>query len=107
MSGVTERSWTHSAGAQRSSVATLRSSAKEVQYSLPTSAPGAGKCAHRGSHLATRSHLRACAHSNPQFLSSAAFDPRLDRVAMYDWLMRIKQPDGSFLVHEGGEVDVR
>lgn len=31
----------------------------------------------------------------------------IDRVKMYQWLMRLKQPDGSFTVHEGGEVDVR
>ncbi|KAJ1674805.1 CAAX farnesyltransferase (FTase) subunit beta [Spiromyces aspiralis] len=27
--------------------------------------------------------------------------------AIYKWFMKIKQPDGSFLVHEGGEIDVR
>ncbi|KAJ2558801.1 CAAX farnesyltransferase (FTase) subunit beta [Coemansia sp. RSA 1933] len=31
----------------------------------------------------------------------------VDREAMYRWLMEMKQPDGSFAVHEGGEVDVR
>ena len=31
----------------------------------------------------------------------------IDRAAMYDWMMRLKQPDGSFLVHEQGEIDVR
>ncbi|WFD36179.1 protein farnesyltransferase [Malassezia cuniculi] len=31
----------------------------------------------------------------------------IDRGAMYDWMMRLKQPDGSFLVHVGGEIDVR
>lgn len=31
----------------------------------------------------------------------------IDRVAIYDWMMRLKQPDGSFLVHEQGEMDVR
>lgn len=31
----------------------------------------------------------------------------IDRARMYAWLLRLKQPDGSFLVHDGGEVDVR
>jgi len=31
----------------------------------------------------------------------------IDREAMYAWMMRLKQPDGSFLVHECGEIDVR
>lgn len=31
----------------------------------------------------------------------------LDREKLYAWLLRLKQPDGSFTVHEGGEVDVR
>ncbi|CCU99128.1 unnamed protein product [Malassezia sympodialis ATCC 42132] len=31
----------------------------------------------------------------------------IDRRAMYAWMLRLKQPDGSFLVHEQGEIDVR
>ncbi|CAO1618251.1 unnamed protein product [Sympodiomycopsis kandeliae] len=31
----------------------------------------------------------------------------IDRQKLYAWIMRLKQPDGSFTVHEGGEVDVR
>ncbi|WFD31501.1 protein farnesyltransferase [Malassezia sp. CBS 17886] len=31
----------------------------------------------------------------------------IDRPALYAWMMRLKQPDGSFLVHEHGEIDVR
>ncbi|KAN0060445.1 CAAX farnesyltransferase (FTase) subunit beta [Thecaphora frezii] len=31
----------------------------------------------------------------------------IDRAAMYRWMLSLKQPDGSFLVHENGEVDVR
>jgi protein farnesyltransferase subunit beta len=26
---------------------------------------------------------------------------------MLDWMLSLKQPDGSFVMHEGGEVDVR
>ncbi|WFC98309.1 protein farnesyltransferase [Malassezia yamatoensis] len=31
----------------------------------------------------------------------------IDKDKIYDWIMRLKQPDGSFLVHEQGEIDVR
>ncbi|EPQ27107.1 uncharacterized protein PFL1_05389 [Pseudozyma flocculosa PF-1] len=31
----------------------------------------------------------------------------IDRQKMYRWMLSLKQPDGSFLVHENGEVDVR
>lgn len=32
---------------------------------------------------------------------------QVDRQSMYAWLLKLKQPDGSFVMHEGGEVDVR
>ncbi|GAA5823346.1 hypothetical protein JCM11251_007574 [Rhodosporidiobolus azoricus] len=31
----------------------------------------------------------------------------IDRPAMYRFLLSLKQPDGSFIMHDGGEVDVR
>ncbi|GJN92515.1 hypothetical protein Rhopal_005545-T1 [Rhodotorula paludigena] len=31
----------------------------------------------------------------------------IDRQGMYRFLMSVKQPDGSFIMHDGGEVDVR
>lgn len=31
----------------------------------------------------------------------------IDQRAMHDWLMQLKQPDGSFTMHVGGEVDTR
>ncbi|SNX87425.1 related to RAM1 - protein farnesyltransferase, beta subunit [Melanopsichium pennsylvanicum] len=31
----------------------------------------------------------------------------IDREKMYEWISSLKQPDGSFLVHTNGEVDVR
>ena len=31
----------------------------------------------------------------------------IDRIGIYNFLMKLKQADGSFIVHEGGEVDVR
>lgn len=31
----------------------------------------------------------------------------IDRQGIYNFLMSVKQQDGSFIVHEGGEVDVR
>ncbi|KAJ3197158.1 hypothetical protein HK101_005675 [Irineochytrium annulatum] len=36
----------------------------------------------------------------------AAYDC-VDRAALHDWMMKIKLPDGSFRMHEGGEVDIR
>lgn len=39
-------------------------------------------------------------------LGKAGWDG-IDRKKLYAWMMRLKQPDGSFTVHEGGEVDVR
>lgn len=41
-----------------------------------------------------------------QNLDKGGWD-EIDRKKLYDWMMRLKQPDGSFTVHEGGEVDVR
>ncbi|GAA99352.1 uncharacterized protein L969DRAFT_16657 [Mixia osmundae IAM 14324] len=32
---------------------------------------------------------------------------KIERKAMYGWLLSLKQPDGSFVMHIGGEVDVR
>lgn len=31
----------------------------------------------------------------------------VNRKALYNWLMSLKQPDGSFCMHWGGEIDVR
>jgi len=31
----------------------------------------------------------------------------IDRKALYEFLMRMKQTDGSFTMHEGGEIDIR
>lgn len=31
----------------------------------------------------------------------------IDRQSFKDWLLSLKQPDGSFVMHENGEVDVR
>lgn len=31
----------------------------------------------------------------------------IDREALYAFLMSVKQPDGSFIMHQGGEIDVR
>jgi protein farnesyltransferase subunit beta len=32
---------------------------------------------------------------------------KIDRAGLYDWLLSLKQPDGSFVMHKGGEIDVR
>ncbi|VDM16758.1 unnamed protein product [Hydatigera taeniaeformis] len=39
-------------------------------------------------------------------LSADALDV-IDRQALGDWLVSLRQPDGSFVMHHGGEVDVR
>ncbi|EUB57429.1 Protein farnesyltransferase subunit beta [Echinococcus granulosus] len=39
-------------------------------------------------------------------LSADALDV-IDRQALGDWLISLRQPDGSFVMHHGGEVDVR
>ncbi|KAI8982165.1 terpenoid cyclases/protein prenyltransferase alpha-alpha toroid [Mycotypha africana] len=31
----------------------------------------------------------------------------IDRRSLYQFLLRMKQPDGSFTMHEGGEIDIR
>ncbi|CAG8443100.1 17868_t:CDS:10 [Acaulospora morrowiae] len=31
----------------------------------------------------------------------------IDRDNLYKWFLKLKQPDGSFIMHEGGEVDIR
>ncbi|KAI8871030.1 GI22551 [Ramicandelaber brevisporus] len=31
----------------------------------------------------------------------------INRPALYKWMMSLKQPDGSFRVHHGGEIDIR
>lgn len=31
----------------------------------------------------------------------------IDKRALYTWMLHLKQPDGSFVVHEHGEIDVR
>ena len=31
----------------------------------------------------------------------------VDRREVHDWLLSLKQPDGSFIMHDDGEVDVR
>ncbi|CAM0137270.1 unnamed protein product [Umbelopsis sp. WA50703] len=40
------------------------------------------------------------------FGTQEAFDV-IDRKNLYEFLMRMKQPDGSFTMHEGGEIDIR
>lgn len=55
------------------------------------------------SHLAT-SYAGITALSLCQ--NEAIWD-RIDRKAMYSWLMSLKQPNGSFVMHIGGESDTR
>lgn len=39
--------------------------------------------------------------------SRQQWDAIVDRKEMHDWLLSLKQPDGSFVMHQDGEVDVR
>lgn len=32
---------------------------------------------------------------------------KIDKTAFYKWLLKLKQPNGGFVMHEGGECDVR
>jgi protein farnesyltransferase subunit beta len=34
-------------------------------------------------------------------------DRSTNRASLYDWIMRLKHPDGSFTMHVDGEVDIR
>ncbi|TNY17455.1 Farnesyltransferase subunit beta [Rhodotorula diobovata] len=54
------------------------------------------------SHLAP-SYAAVCALA---YVGEAGWKS-IDRQGMYRFLMSIKQPDGSFIMHDGGEVDVR
>lgn len=55
------------------------------------------------SHLAP---TYAAVHALISVGTKEAYDS-IDREAMYGWLMRMKQKDGSFIMHDGGEVDTR
>ncbi|KAI8062189.1 terpenoid cyclases/protein prenyltransferase alpha-alpha toroid [Gongronella butleri] len=54
-------------------------------------------------HLAT---TYAAVNSLAIFGTKEAYDV-IDRQKLYNFLMRMKQPDGSFTMHEGGEIDIR
>ena len=41
------------------------------------------------------------------FSSFLSFCVLLSREKLLDFLLSVKQPDGSFVMHVGGEVDVR
>ncbi|KAK4056940.1 CAAX farnesyltransferase (FTase) subunit beta [Microbotryomycetes sp. JL221] len=59
---------------------------------------GPGQLSHLAPSYATVSAL--CYMGKPGWDS-------IDRPGMYKFLMSLKQPDGSFIMHQGGEVDVR
>lgn len=67
----------------------------------PTGGFGGGHCqlAHLAPTYAAVNALALCGNKS-------AWD-RIDREAMYRWLMEMKQPDGSFTMHRGGETDTR
>ncbi|KAJ3073384.1 hypothetical protein HDU98_001675 [Podochytrium sp. JEL0797] len=55
------------------------------------------------SHLAT---TYAAVHALAIVGTKEAFDC-IDRIRLYSWMQNLKQTDGSFIMHHGGEVDVR
>ncbi|KAI9497746.1 terpenoid cyclases/protein prenyltransferase alpha-alpha toroid [Zychaea mexicana] len=54
-------------------------------------------------HLAT---TYAAVNSLAILGTKEAYDV-IDRESLYEFLMRMKQPDGSFTMHTGGEIDIR
>ncbi|KAJ3092337.1 hypothetical protein HK100_006963 [Physocladia obscura] len=54
-------------------------------------------------HLAT---TYAAVHALAIIGSFEAFDS-IDRAKLYNWILSLKQLNGSFIMHHGGEVDVR
>nr|CDS34335.1 chromodomain helicase dna binding protein 6 [Hymenolepis microstoma] len=58
---------------------------------------------HQLAHLAPTYGAVNCLVS----LNSADALDVIDRKALGDWLLSLRQPDGSFIMHLGGEIDVR
>lgn len=60
-------------------------------------------------HLAHLAPTYACTSAlalcNKQ--DAEAFYDRIDRRKLYNWLLSLKQKDGSFIMHKGGECDTR
>lgn len=59
-------------------------------------------------HLFYWKHRSQLSNPNPyiSFFSSPPL-PSFTRQKLLDFLWSVKQPDGSFMMHVGGEVDVR
>ncbi|RCH77606.1 hypothetical protein CU098_003177, partial [Rhizopus stolonifer] len=71
------------------------------QWQLPSGGFGGG-----GDQLAHLATTYAAVNAIAIIGIKEAYD-LLDRKALYTFLMRMKQPDGSFTMHEGGEIDIR
>ncbi|KAI8833062.1 farnesyltransferase, CAAX box, beta [Chytriomyces cf. hyalinus JEL632] len=65
---------------------------------------GFGGGAGQLSHLAT---TYAAVHALAAIGTAEAFDSIVNRKKLYNWILSLKQPNGSFIMHYGGEVDVR
>ncbi|CAG8457019.1 1652_t:CDS:2 [Paraglomus brasilianum] len=71
------------------------------KYQNPTGGFGGGFG--QLSHLAAS---YAAVNALAVFGTQEAYDV-IDRENLYKWLLSLKQPDGSYIMHKGGEVDVR
>ncbi|POW08503.1 hypothetical protein PSHT_09547 [Puccinia striiformis] len=67
---------------------------------------GPGQLAHLASTYASISALAILLDGVDQniFEETCA---QIDRKKMYEWMLSLKMPDGSFRMHHGGEIDVR
>ncbi|OBZ83092.1 Protein farnesyltransferase subunit beta [Choanephora cucurbitarum] len=71
------------------------------RWQLPSGGFGGG-----GDQLAHLATTYAAVNSLAILGTQEAYDV-IDRTSLYTFLMRMKQPDGSFTMHEGGEIDIR
>ncbi|KAH9441674.1 hypothetical protein Pst134EA_032684 [Puccinia striiformis f. sp. tritici] len=67
---------------------------------------GPGQLAHLASTYASISALAILLDGVDQSILEETCAP-IDRKKMYEWMLSLKMPDGSFRMHRGGEIDVR
>ncbi|ORE21973.1 terpenoid cyclases/Protein prenyltransferase [Rhizopus microsporus] len=70
-------------------------------WQIPTGGFGGG-----GDQLAHLATTYAAVNTLAILGTKEAYDV-VDRHNLYNYLMRMKQPDGSFTMHDGGEIDIR
>ncbi|KAH9471495.1 hypothetical protein Pst134EA_005391 [Puccinia striiformis f. sp. tritici] len=67
---------------------------------------GPGQLAHLASTYASISALAILLDGVDQSIFEETC-AQIDRKKMYEWMLSLKMPDGSFRMHHGGEIDVR